>query len=118
MYFFDVFFDNLLEGTFFHFECQTGSPKHPFGDHFGDFLVSGWKRENDVFVLVLARFRRLEGDQDSQNFCFFFQFAFQEAPGRHFLAIFAISGAIWAPLGRQFWDFFRIFWACQKKTDF
>ena len=61
MYFFHVFLDNLIEGTFFNFQCQTGSPKHPFGGHFGDFLVSGWKRENGVFVLVLARFRGLEG---------------------------------------------------------
>ena len=61
IYFLDVFFDNLLEGAFFHFQCQTGSPKHPFGRHFGDFSVSGWKRENGGFVLVLARFRGLEG---------------------------------------------------------
>ena len=72
--------------------------------------MSGWKRENGVFVLVLARFRGLEGVSFfSHNFGFFFQFAFQEAPGRHFLAIFEMSGSIWVPLGRQFCDFLRIF---------
>ena len=68
--------------------------------------MSGWKRENGVFVVVLARFR---GRQDSSNFWFFSQFAFQEAPRRHFFEIFEISGSIWAPPGRQFCDIFRIF---------
>ena len=69
--------------------------------------MSGWKRENGVFVLVLARFRRLEGVRILRISVFFFQFAFQEAPGRHFFEIFEISGSIWAPPGRQFCD---IFW--------
>ena len=71
--------------------------------------MSGWKRENGVFVLVLARFRGLEGVRILTISVFFFQFAFQEAPGRHFLAIFEISGSIWVPLGRQFCGVFRIF---------
>ena len=71
--------------------------------------MSGWKRENGVFVLVLARFRGLEGVRILTISFFFAQFAFQEAPGRHFFEIFEISGSIWAPAGRQFWDIFQIF---------
>ena len=71
--------------------------------------MSGWKRENGVFVLVLARFRELEGVRILTISVFVFQFAFQEAHGRLFLGIFEISGSIWVPLGRQFCDFFRIF---------
>ena len=65
--------------------------------------MSGWKRENGVFVLVLARFRGLEGVR-ILSISIFFQLAFQEAPGRHFFEIFEISGSIWAPPERQFCD--------------
>ena len=70
--------------------------------------MSGWKRENGVFVQVLARFRGLDGVR-ILTISVFSQFAFQEAPGRHFFEIFEISGSIWAPPGRQFWDIFQIF---------
>ena len=71
--------------------------------------MSGWKRENGVFVLVLARFRGLEGVRILTICDVFSQFAFQQAPGMHFFEIFEISGSIWAPPGRQFCDIFQIF---------
>ena len=71
--------------------------------------MSGWKRENGVFVLVLACFRGLEGVRILTISVFFFQFAFQEAPGSHSFEIFESSGSIWAPPGRQFCDIFQIF---------
>ena len=71
--------------------------------------MSGWKRENCVFVLVLARFRGLEGVRILTISVFFSQFAFQEAPGmRFFFEMFAIFGSIWGLPGRQFCDIFRI----------
>ena len=78
--------------------------------------MSGWKRENGVFVFVLAHFRGLEGIRILTNSVFFSQFAFQEAPGRHYFEFFEISGSIWAPLGRQFCDFFSDFLSMSKKA--
>ena len=71
--------------------------------------MSGWKRENGVFVLVLARFRGLEGVRILTISGFFPSLRFKRHPEGIFFAIFDISGSMWAPLGRQFCDFFRIF---------
>ena len=79
--------------------------------------MSGWKRENCVFMQVLARFRGLEGVRIlTISGIFLSQVAFQEAPGRHLFEIFEVSGSIWAPPGRQFCDIFSDFLSMSKKA--
>ena len=120
--FFVVFFSCFcwwpLGGHFFHFECQTGSPKHPFGGHFWDFLVSGWKRENGVFVLVLARFRGLEGVRILTICDVFPSLRFKRHPECTFLRLLRFLAPFGLPLGGTFAKFFGFFWACPKKHDF
>ena len=71
--------------------------------------MSGWKRENGVFVLVLARFRGLEGVRILTISDFFLTLLFKRHPEGMFFEIFEISGSIGAPPGRQFCDIFQIF---------
>ena len=117
--FFDVlfsgFFRQPLGDHFFHFECQTGSPKHPFGGHFGDFLVSGWKRENGVFVLVLTRFRELEGVR-ILTIWVFFPVCFSRGTRKAFFADFwDFSLHLGSPWKAILWLFFGFFVADSYK---
>ena len=115
---FSGFFRQPLGEHFFHFECQTGSPKHPFGGHFGDFLVSGWKRENGVFVLVLARFRGLEGVRILTISGVFPSLHFKRHLKDIFLSFLRFLAPFGLPLGGHFATFFRFFEHVKKNMIF
>ena len=55
--------------------------------------MSGWKRENGVFVLVLARFRGLEGVRILTISVFFPSLRFKRHPEGIFLRFLAPFGA-------------------------
>ena len=71
--------------------------------------MSGWKRENGVFVLVLARFGGLEGVRILTISGVCPSLLFKRHPECIFFEIFEISGSIWGLPGRQFCDIFQIF---------
>ena len=80
--------------------------------------MSGWKRENGVFVQVLARFRGLEGVRIPTICVFFSLFAFQEAPGMDFLRFLRFLAPFGLPLGGNFVTFFRFFEHVKKSMIF
>ena len=93
-------------------------PKHPFGGHFGDFLVSGWKRENGVFVRVLARFRGLEGVRILTISVFFSSLLFKRHPESIFWRFLRFLAPFGFPLGGNFGTFCGFFEHVKKSMIF
>ena len=71
--------------------------------------MSGWKRENGVFVLVLARFRGLEGVRILTISGFFPGSLFKRHPEGIFLRFVRFLAPFGLPLGGHFATFFRFF---------
>ena len=69
--------------------------------------MSGRKRENGVFVLVLARFRRLEGVRILRISVFFFSLLFKRHPEGIFFRFLRFLAPFGLPLGGNFVTFFR-----------
>ena len=79
--------------------------------------MSGWKRENGVFVLVLVRFRGLEGVRILTNSGVFPSLLFKRHPEDIFLRFLRFLAPFGLPLGGNFATFFR-FLSMSKKHDF
>ena len=71
--------------------------------------MSGWKRENCVFVLVLARFRGLEGVRILTICDVFPSLRFKRHPECIFLRFLRFLAPFGLPLGGNFATFFRFF---------
>ena len=71
--------------------------------------MSGWKRENGVFVRVLARFRRLEGVRILTISGFFPSLRFKRPPEGIFLRFLIFLAPFGLPLGGDFVTFFGFF---------
>ena len=76
--------------------------------------MSRWKRENGVFVLVLARFRGLEGVRILRISVFFFRVLFKRHPEGIFLRFLRFLATFGLPLGGNFGTFFRFFEQVKK----
>ena len=80
--------------------------------------MSGWKRENGVFVLVLARFRGLEGVRVLTISVFFSSLLFKRHPEGIFLRFLRFLAPFGHPLGANFVTFFRFFEHVKKSMIF
>ena len=80
--------------------------------------MSGWKRENGVFVLVLARFRGLEGVRILTISGFFPSLRFKRHPEGIFLRFLRFLAPFGLPLGGNFVTFFRFFEHVKKSRIF
>ena len=80
--------------------------------------MSGWKRENGVFVLVLARFRRSEGVRILRSSVFFFSLLFKRHPECIFLRFLRFLAPFGLPLGGNFVTFFGFFEHVKKSMIF
>ena len=80
--------------------------------------MSGWKRENGVFVLVLARFRGLEGVRIGTISVFFPSLLFKRHPEAIFLRFLRFLAPFGLPLGGNFVTFFRFFEHVKKSMIF
>ena len=77
-----------------------------------------WKRENGVFVLVLARFRRLEKVRILRISTFFFSLLFKRHPESIVLRFLTFLAPFGLPLGSNFVTFFRFFEHVKKSVIF
>ena len=75
--------------------------------------MSGWKRENGVFVLVLARFRGILTKSG-----FFPSLLFKRHLEGNFLSFFRFLAPFGLPLGGNFGTFFRFFEHVKKSMIF
>ena len=80
--------------------------------------MSGWKRENGVFVLVLARFRGLEGVRILTISGVFPSLLFKRHPECIFLRFLRFLAPFGLPLGGNFVTFFRFFEHVKKSMIF
>ena len=80
--------------------------------------MSGWKRENGVFVLVLAHFRRLEGVRILTNSVFFSSLLFKMHPESIFCRFLRFLAPFGFPLGGNFGTFFGFFEHAKKGMIF
>ena len=80
--------------------------------------MSGWKRENGVFALVLARFRGLEGTRILTISVSFFSLLFKRHPEGIFLRLLRFMAPFGHPLGGNFVTFFRLFEHVKKSMIF
>ena len=80
--------------------------------------MSGWKRENGVFVLVLARFRGLEGVRILTISGFFPSLRFKRHPEGIFLRFLIFLAPFGLPLGGNFVTFFGFFEHVKKSMIF
>ena len=80
--------------------------------------MSGWKRENGVFVLVLARFRGLEGVRILTISVFFSSLLFKRHPEGIFLRFLRFLAPFGLPLGGNFVTFFGFFEHVKKSMIF
>ena len=80
--------------------------------------MSGWKRENVVFVLVLARFRGLEGVRILTISGVFPSLHFKRHPECIFLRFLRFMAPFGLPLGGNFVTFFRFFEHVKKSMIF
>ena len=80
--------------------------------------MSGWKRENGVFVLVLARFRWLEGVRILTISGFFPSLRFKRHPECIFLRFLRFLAPFGLPLGGNFVTSFRFFEHVKKNMIF
>ena len=80
--------------------------------------MSGWKRENGVFVLVLARFRGLEGVRILRISVFFSSLLFKRHPEGIFLRFLRFLAPFGLPLGGNFGTVFRFFEHVKKSMIF
>ena len=80
--------------------------------------MSGWKRENGVFVLVLARFRGLEGVRILTISVFFSSLLFKRHPEGSFWRFLRFLAPFGLPLGGNFGTFFRFFEHVKKSMIF
>ena len=80
--------------------------------------MSGWKRENGVFVLVLARFRGLEGVRILRISVFVSSLLFKRHPEGIFLRFLRFLTPFGLPLGGNFVTFFRFFEHVKKSLIF
>ena len=80
--------------------------------------MSGWKRENGVFVLVLARFRGLEGVRILTISGFFPSLLFKRHPEGIFLRFLRFLAPFGLPLGGNFATFSGFFEHAKKNMIF
>ena len=80
--------------------------------------MSGWKRENGVFVLVLARFRGLEGVRILTISVFFSSLLFKRHPEGIFWRFLRFLAPFGLPLGGNFVTFFGFFEHVKKSMIF
>ena len=80
--------------------------------------MSGWKRENGVFVLVLARFRGLEGVRILTISVFFSSLLFKRHPEGIFWRFLRFLAPFGLSLGGNFATFFRFFEQVKKNMIF
>ena len=80
--------------------------------------MSGWKRENGGFVLVLACFRGLEGVRILTISGFFPSLRFKRHPEGIFLRFLRFLAPFEASLGGNFVTFFRFFEHVKKNMIF
>ena len=80
--------------------------------------MSGWKRENGVFVLVLARFRGLEGVRILRISVFFSSLLFKRHPEGIFWRFLRFLAPFGFPLGGNFVTFFGFFEHVKKSLIF
>ena len=80
--------------------------------------MSGWKRENGVFVLVLARFRGLEGVRILTISVFFSSLLFKRHPEGIFLRFLIFLAPFGLLLGGNFVTFFGFFEHVKKSMIF
>ena len=80
--------------------------------------MSGWKRENGVFVLVLARFRGLEGVRILTIRDVFPSLRFKRHPECIFLRFLRFLAPFGASLGGNFTTFLGFFEHVQKSLIF
>ena len=80
--------------------------------------MSGWKRENGVFVFVLARFRGLEGVRILTICGVFPSLLFKRHPEGIFLRFLRFLAPFGLPLGGNFGTFFRFFEHVKKSMIF
>ena len=80
--------------------------------------MSGWKRENGVFVLVLARFRGLEGVRILTICDVFPSLRFKRHPECIFLRFLRFLAPFGLPLGGNFVTFSRFFEHVKKSMIF
>ena len=80
--------------------------------------MSGWKRENGVFVLVLARFRGLEGVRIGTISYVFPSLLFKRHPEGIFVRFLRFLAPFGLPLGGHFGTFFRFFEHVKKSMIF
>ena len=80
--------------------------------------MSGWKRENGVFVLVLARFRGLEGVRILTISVFFSSLLFKRHPEGIFWRFLRFLAPFGFPLGGNFVTFFGFFEHVKKSMIF
>ena len=77
-----------------------------------------WKRENGVFVLVLARFRGLEGVRILTISVFFSSLLFKRHPEGIFWRFLRFLAPFGFPLGGNFVTFLRFFERVKKSMIF
>ena len=80
--------------------------------------MSGWKRESGGFVLVLARFRGLEGVRILTISGFFHSLLFKRHPEGIFLRFLRFLAPFGLPLGGNFATFFRFVEHVKKSMIF
>ena len=80
--------------------------------------MSGWKRENGVFVLVLARFRGLEGVRIGTISVFFPSLLFKRHPEGIFCGLLRFLAPFGLPLEGNFVTFFGFFEHVKKSMIF
>ena len=80
--------------------------------------MSGWKRENGVFVLVLARFRGLEGVRIPTIYVFFSSLLFKRHPEGIFGRFLRFLAPFGLPWGGNFGTFFGFFEQLKKSMIF
>ena len=80
--------------------------------------MSGWKRENGVFVLVLARFRGLEGVRILTISDVFPSLRFKRHPEGIFCRFLRFLAPFGLPLGGHFATFLRFFEHVKKSMIF
>ena len=80
--------------------------------------MSGWKRENGVFVLVLARFRGLEGVRILTISVFFSSLLFKRHPEGIFWRCLRFLAPFGLPWGGNFGTFFGFFEQLKKSMIF
>ena len=80
--------------------------------------MSGWKCENCVFVLVLARFRGLEGVRILRISVFFSSLFFKRHPEGIFLRFLRFPTPFELPWGGNFVTFFGFFEHVKKSLIF